>query len=720
MSNRPIFALAVLTGVMSLCVPTAGLAQSSLVATSEPTGRDRLIAYLTDLAEHQTQARAKVIASLTTAEDARLRQVRVRSLLSEMIGFETATGPVISETSGVSHEDGFDIERLRYQSLPDYWVTANVYAPTTAGPHPAIIIQPGHGVDGKIGNYGFAANFARAGFVVLAIDIVGEGERIQHFDPEIGASKVGRPTGEHSMAFGQSLPTGGHVSRYFIQDAIRGVDYLMARSDVDDQRIGAFGCSGGGTITAYLAALDPRIRATATACYSNDFSHLLAPGGPGPQDAEQSIPFFLERGLDIPDWIEAAAPRPYAVVATTADMFPIAGAHAAYEEARRFYGLMGAGENISLIEGPGGHGNLGPIADQIVSFFTGALMDAPARQTFAALPIGDARRLIVTPTGQLSASVEGETLQTLALARAEAVRPRIDGAETPAARLARLRTAIADIARTSISPGDAAPAATPGATDQRASYSLTPVTFQMSASGDRHGVGVNAMFATPATAGRHPTLLLLTSQPLTALGATKGVFETWTAAGWNVLALEPRGAGGTEEAKSPLTGDWTLLSLRALLVGKTPVGMRTDDALAAINWLTSRPEADAGRIDITGVGALGPIALHAAVLDDRIGHVSTENGIISYREFVERPISMNMAEVNLPGVLTKYDLPDLIAALGDRLTLINPINSIGEVLTAAEVASRAPGANLILRGPRDPAAPPPVIASPSPRQRAPR
>jgi len=695
-------ALLTVSGAAPGLAQTPATATAAAPTTAAPTtGRDRLITWLTDLARQQTAERAATVAAITTADEARARQVRVRSLLSEMIAFESAAGPVVSATTGVVHDDGFDIETVWYESLPGYRVTANVYVPTMGeGPFPAIIVQPGHGVDGKIGNYGFAANFARAGFVVLAIDIVGEGERIQHFDPQIGASKVGRPTGEHSMAFEQVMAAGGHVSRYFLQDAVRGVDYLMARQDVDDQRIGAFGCSGGGTMTAYLAALDPRIKATATACFINTYDHQLAPGVTGPQDAEQSIPFFLERGLDGPDWVEAVAPRPYAIVSTTEDMFPIAGARAAYAEARRFYGVMGAGDRITMIEGPGGHGALGPISPQILAFFTRWLQDDPAERPFVALPVGDAARLLVTPTGQLSTSIGSETLQTLARAEAEATRPPVIADESEAARLARLRTAIADISRTTVRPGDAAPAAELAEPILRSGPAATPVVFTMAP-----GMTVGATFAAAEGAtGRRPTLLLLTSQP------TGGVIEVWTKAGWNVLALEPRGAGGTEEAKSPLTGDWTLLSLRALLVGKTPVGMRTDDAVAAINWLAARPDVDMDRLAVRATGALGPVALHAAVLDDRIGQVTLDASIVSYREFVERPISRDMAEVNMPGVLRRYDLPDLMAVLGDRLTLSNPVNSVGETMTAAEVAAVAPGvSHIVFRGARDSVAAPAAL-----------
>jgi len=688
--------------ILGAPLPQTARAQTAPSAHAEApaTGRDRLTAWLTREAARHAAERRDAIAAIVTEDQARARQVRVRALLSEMIEFEDAGGPVASATTNLVHDDGFDIETVWYESLPGYRVTADLYRPATGdGPFPAIIIQPGHGVDGKIGNYGFAARFAQAGFVVLAIDIVGEGERIQHFDPEIGASKVGRPTGEHSMAFGQSLPAGGHVSRYFLQDAMRGVDYLMSRSEVDDQRIGAFGCSGGGTITAYLAALDPRIKAAATACYITDFDHLLAPGVTGPQDAEQSIPFFIERGLDLADWIELAAPRPYAVVSTTEDMFPIAGARAAYAEARRFYGVMGAEDRITMIEGPGGHGALGPIAPDILAFFSRWLKDEPSPPPSSGPPpVGDASRLLVTQTGQLSTSIGSETLQTLVRARAERERPTPPLDETETARLARLRVAIRDIARTTVSPGREETSAVLGTAVAHEGYETTPVTF------DAEGMQVMATFAAPGEQGRRPTLLLLGDPSPSALNA---LFAAWTQAGWNVLALEPRGAGGTEEAKSPLTGDWTLLSLRALLIGRTPVGLRTDDAIAAMNWLSARPDVDPQRIAVQAGGALGPVALHAAVLDDRISQVTTTGSIVSYREFVERPISRDMAEVNLPGVLRRYDLPELMAVLGDRLTLVNPTNSIGETLTAAQAVQTAPAAHIVFRSARDPASPPP-------------
>ncbi len=131
---------------------------------------------------------------------------------------------------------------------------------------------------------------------------------------------------------------GDTFARYELWDAMRGIDYLAQLPEVDAERIGAFGCSGGGTITAMVGALDKRVAAIGVACYITSFDALLP--ALGPQDGEQSIPRFISSGLDFPDWIELAAPRPYAVIATYSDMFPFAGARSSVIEARRFYSFF--------------------------------------------------------------------------------------------------------------------------------------------------------------------------------------------------------------------------------------------------------------------------------------------------------------------------------------------------------------------------------------------
>src|SRR5436305_188314 len=84
----------------------------------------------------------------------------------------------------------------------------------------------------------------------------GQGERLQYPDPaKPGASLATRPTGEHGEAGLQPTLIGDAVARYFAWDGMRAVDYLQSRPEIDPQRIGAFGCSGGGAMTALLSAL---------------------------------------------------------------------------------------------------------------------------------------------------------------------------------------------------------------------------------------------------------------------------------------------------------------------------------------------------------------------------------------------------------------------------------------------------------------------------------
>ncbi len=103
-------------------------------------------------------------------------------------------------------------------------------------------------------------NLVKKGMIVMAIDPPGQGEHVQYYDPEIDFSSVGYTVIEHCYfgisAFYPVLP----LARYFIWDGIRAIDYLISRKDVDPERIGVTGFSGGGTVTSYISALMTGLR----------------------------------------------------------------------------------------------------------------------------------------------------------------------------------------------------------------------------------------------------------------------------------------------------------------------------------------------------------------------------------------------------------------------------------------------------------------------------
>jgi hypothetical protein len=119
--------------------------------------------------------------------------------------------------------------------------------------------------------------------------------------------------------------------------------------------------------------------------------------------------------------------------------------------------------------------------------------------------------------------------------------------------------------------------------------------------------------------------------------------------------------------------------LRAVVVGKTIVGMRVDDLVRVVNWICGRGDVDRQQISLYGRGGLGMAALHAAAIDERVGRVLLENSLLSYRSALEAALHKNLSETLIPGVLTRYDTPHLMQAVFSRpIFLINPSNAMGQ------------------------------------------
>jgi len=679
-------------------------AQRTRPANPANAGRLALDQYLDSVAAQFTATRAAAVSAISTRAQAEARQAKVRSQILYLIGALPARTPLNARVVGETHADSFRIRKVIFESQPRFFVTALLYVPdgpAPAGRRAAIIMTPGHGPTGKAGDAPTAAIFARNGFLVLSYDPIGQGERLQYPDPaRPGTSLAARPTGEHGEASLQPMLIGETFAKYEIWDAMRGVDYLASLPEVDPHRIGALGCSGGGTVTALTSALDTRIAAIGTACYITSFDALLP--SLGPQDAEQSTPRFISSGLDFPDWVELAAPRPYAVLSTYSDMFSFDGARSSVIEARRFYSLFdpasaGTPEgnappsvpptpavpalntdttnsvpptaHLQWITGPGGHGALGPIMGNIVSFFLrnlqpGADAEHPIlpemgpRTLNTPLPNVPKEAYQVTATGQVATSFPGcATVFTLNRARAAHVIPP----HPPLIEFNRLNEFIRQQTGAEVKPGETKYDA------DLLNASSGPIALPTA--GDLH---LQGELAVPSTPGRHPATLLLVAN---SNEATRAKFQALDAQGNIVLAITPRPSpAGTDDMKAPLLGPFYLLSLRADLVGKTLIGLRADDVIRAIDYLSARADVDPAQISAEASGHMGLVLLHAGVLDRRMRHVEVDHVLSSYRSLVDAPLPAGAPEDVIPGVLLHYDIPDLVRALGPRIKMTNPLS----------------------------------------------
>ena len=141
--------------------------------------------------------------------------------------------------------DGYVLENIRIESFPGFYITGNIYRPIkSSGKHAAILVAHGHGVDGRLKDIRQyqGAVLARMGAIVFAYDMVGQGDSHQ--------------VDSHQIPIALLLQT---------WNSKRVLEYLLSRPDVDENRIGMTGGSGGATQTFILSAIDDRIKASVSA-----------------------------------------------------------------------------------------------------------------------------------------------------------------------------------------------------------------------------------------------------------------------------------------------------------------------------------------------------------------------------------------------------------------------------------------------------------------------
>jgi hypothetical protein len=191
------------------------------------------------------------------------------------------------------------------------------------------------------------------------------------------------------------------------------------------------------------------------------------------------------------------------------------------------------------------------------------------------------------------------------------------------------------------------------------------------------GINIQAEFYRPAD-GKHPVLLVLKDSLDPALEPSRveeiKKFRALADAGTAVIVIAPRPSPpGTEETKASILGPFYLTELRAELVGKTLLGLRVDDVISAVTFTSGGTTEDPNQITAQASGHLGLVLLHAAVLDPRLKHITIDHTLESYASLLKAPMPIDAPEDILPGVLLHYDIPDLIKALGPRLTFTNPL-----------------------------------------------
>ena len=647
--------------------------------------------YLVRLANEARERRKHIVNAISTRQQVVDRQTAVVAELWKMLGGPLERTPLNARVTGILERSGYRIEKLTFESRPRLYVTANLYVPVGAGRRPAILGPLGHSANGKAwpSYQRLFSNLARKGYVVLAYDPFGQGERIEYPGPRPGQSAiVGGGTAEHEYAGRRLILLGANFSLFRVWDGIRGIDYLFTRSEVDPQRIGCCGQSGGGTLTQFLSALDSRIK---VAVVSEGNTENLAQDNVEPpgsaDDAEQNIVPGLARGIDRADLLYAFAPKPLLMTVTLHDAGHtyspeyVTNSLDFLDEYKRVYGLFEASDRVSLQATTVQHGYAYEMRRATYAWFNRwfAMKDADDNETSQA--VEQESTLNVTASGFVRTSLNGETALSLTRQMAEAIRT-----PTPLAP-DHLRGRILGVL---------------GIDDSR----RDPLAARVAATITRRGYQAEQFEFTSEREIRTPGWLLTpdNGQPLTPTLLYIGEAAAWAAVVEDSLAerlcvdghcrvavIDVRGRGDCAIAY-PRRGrfyfpdrilDESYLTWFTLMLGKPLLGGQIYDTLRALDYLRSLPGAGE-KVSLVGDGPHGLIALYAAALDQSTAGVALRHTVTDYRSLAVAEHYNHPFGVYAYGVMREFDLPDVARAVGPRpVLLLDAVTALGEPAGAA-------------------------------------
>ena len=668
--------------------------------------------YLLDQAEKAFLRREAAFEELKTTEQMGEHQRRMRDFLRAQLGDFPARTPLESRVVGRHQRDGYVVERVLYQSRPGHYVTALLYLPEGPPPYPGVLIACGHAPSAKSSKMYQRAGIllAKGGMAALCYDPIGQGERHQMLHPD------GRPRFEngieHMLVAVSSIPLGLSAATYRIWDGMRGIDYLTSREEIDPDRIGLTGNSGGGLVTTLLMALDERIACAAPSCYITHVKEMLHTQGPG--DSEQQVYGEIAQGLGHADYLMIRAPKPTLICAATRDdMFDISGSWRSLREAKRFYGRLGHPERVDLVEADVVHGFFRPLREGMARWMRRWLLgvDDPLRE--------DDSPLLSEEEGVMQEFITagGPNYSEFRPVRLPVVRSSPDGQVQliPGAvsvfqfnrereqELAGLRRAY-----WRRSPRGEALDEVRRLAGIRRLDDLPPLTAEDAGSLSRPGYTIHKQILHPEPGIRLPALrfapdasspevvLYLHGQGKQVDAEPEGPIEKQVRDGREVLAVDLRGVGETQPAKGkwgygPLFGaDWEEFYM-AYMLGRSYLGMRAEEILIIARHLAEESGTDGKRkVHLVAIGEAGPAALHAAALEPALfASLELRRSLVSWSNLIRTEVPVNQLVNTVHGSLRKYDLPDLLKTLsGIKVTVVDPTDGAGERLQSS---SGSPG-----------------------------
>ena len=636
--------------------------------------KETLYKSLADIGLQQLHAREQNISSLISLDDWKTHQQNVREKLNSIMGEFPEKTPLNARVTGILEGDGFRVEKVIYESQPGFHVTAALFIPDNLNKKaPAILYCSGHTFESfrsDIYQHNII-NLTNKGFIVLAFDPVSQGERLQYLDDEGKKSIYDTPTKEHSYAGGQCFTSGTSMAKLMIWDGIRSIDYLITRPEVDPERIGITGRSGGGTQSVYISAFDDRILASAPECYVNSFKHLLK--SIGPQDAEQNLPNFLKKNLDFADYLEVRAPKPVLIISTLNDFFSIQGARDTYMEVQQVYRAFGKPDYIQMSEDVAEHKSTRKNREAMYAFFQ-KYLNNPGDPEDIDITVFENQDLNATETGQVLTSYQGETAFSLnQMESRKIIENRIKGNKP--SELKELTKTIIDLTGYE-DPGEGDAYLFSGTTRKN------QFTIEKYLISSDHQRVIPVVVMVPESGKLNKAIILLSSDGKEEELET-GLPEYLAGKGYYVVLPDITGVG--ELASETVSGDSYISHssynkwYAGILTGKSIVGLRMEDIERVCSFAKKQYKIEKSGVYGIARDVLVTDLLHVAVINRTFAKVAFLSPLVSYSSIVmNKDYNPKYIQSSVYNVLKNYDIPDLISALAPlQVLMVNVKDQLG-------------------------------------------
>ena len=615
--------------------------------------------YFVDRAREIERKSLAAKAALKTKADAEKYVRDVQEKIRQCFGPEPERTPLNAKVTGVVERDAYKIEKVIFESRPEFYVTANLYVPTNRKhPLPGVVGSCGHSANGKAAEayQSFAQGLARMGYVVLIFDPIGQGERLQYVDEQL-KPKFGIGVSEHLLAGNQQYLVGEFFGAWRAWDGIRALDYLLSREEVDPKHVGITGNSGGGTMTTWLCGVERRWTMAAPSCFVTTIRRNLE--NELPQDTEQCPPLTLALGLDHDDFLAAMAPKPVMILAKERDYFDVRGAQEAYSRLKRLYTLLEQPDNIGFFAGPTEHGYSQENREAMYGWFNQATGISDAKSE-PKLVIEKDETLQCTPHGQVAElksrsvfSFTSERSKSLATARKELRGDELKAAVSDVLRLPKLPDDVPDfrILRPVRNRDYPKRFATTYAVETEPDiFALVTRLY------DQSNLSRPPQSPLPAIlyVAHHSADVELREEPL-----IKELLEASPDAAF--YACDLRGIGdsrpdtcGSDQFLNPYGSDY-FYAAHSIMLDRPYVGQKTLDLLRLLDWVHQFGHRE---IHVAALGWGAIPAAFASLLSPHATQVTLKRGLSSYAAVAESEHYRWPLTCFVPGVLAKFDLPD--------------------------------------------------------------